>query len=69
MTNRKSGSTPPHHRRFAYSVAGVMFLLLLGTGLFLKLVGGLEISWFWIVVTPVFMTALIVFYLWVRLSD
>ena len=69
MTNRRSGHIPPHHRRLAYSVAGLMFVLLLATGLFLKLVGGLEVSWFWIVVTPVFMTALIVFYLWVRLSD
>ena len=69
MTNRRSGHIPPHHRRLAYIVAAVMFALLLATGLFLKLVAGLEVSWFWIVVTPVFMTALIVFYLWVRLSD
>jgi hypothetical protein len=63
------GAIPPHHRKLAYIVAGVFFGLLLVTGLALKLLADVPVPWFWIVVTPVFITGLIVLFLWVRLSD
>jgi hypothetical protein len=66
---RRSGSIPPHHRRLAYVFAGTFFAVLLAAGLLLKLVAGVPVPWFWIIVTPVFVTALIVLFLWVRLSD
>jgi hypothetical protein len=71
MTERKHtpGAIPPHHRKLAYIVAGVFFALLLGTGLALKVLADVPVPWFWIVVTPVFITGLIVLFLWVRLSD
>ncbi len=63
------GSIPPHYRKLAYIFAGSFFAVLLAAGLVLKLAADLPIPWFWIVVTPVFTTGLIVLYLWVRLSD
>jgi len=66
---RHSGAIPPHYRRLAYIFAASFFGVLLAAGLALKLFGGVPIPWFWIVVTPVFVTGLIVLFLWVRLSD
>jgi hypothetical protein len=63
------GAIPPHHRKLAYTVAGTFFAILLIVGLALKLFGDVPVPWFWIVVTPVFITGLIVLFLWVRLSD
>ena len=51
-------------------IFGTSFLaVLLAAGLVLKLVADGPILWFWIIITPVFVTALIVLFLWVRLSD
>ncbi len=71
MTEREHtpGAIPPHHRKLAYTFAGSFFAILLAAGLVLKLATGLPVPWFWIVATPVFVTALIVLFLWVRLSD
>ncbi len=68
-TERTSGAIPPHHRRLAYAFAAAFFAILLAAGLLLKLVAGVPVPWFWIIVTPVFVTGLIVLFLWVRLSD
>jgi hypothetical protein len=71
MTEREHtpGAIPPHYRKLAYIFAGSFFTVLLAAGLLLKLVGDVPVPWFWIVVTPVFITGLIVLFLWVRLSD
>jgi hypothetical protein len=71
MTEREHtpGAIPPYYRKFAYIFAGCFFAVLLAAGLLLKLYGGLDIPWLWIVVTPVFITGLIGMFLWVRLSD
>jgi len=65
----KSGSIPPHHRKLAYIFACSFFVILLAAGLLLKLTADVDIPWLWIIVTPVFITGLIVMFLWVRLSD
>jgi hypothetical protein len=71
MTERERtpGAIPPHYRRLAYIFASTFFAVLLAAGLILKLVADVPVPWIWIVVTPVFITGLIVLFLWVRLSD
>ncbi|GGL98715.1 hypothetical protein [Nakamurella endophytica] len=65
----RSGSIPRNQRRFALVFAAVFFLVLLAAALLLKLVEHVDIPWIWVIVTPIFVTFLILMFLWVRLSD
>lgn len=65
----RSGSIPPERRRLVVLVtAGCMVAFVAGC-LLINLFMGSPVEWFWIVVGAVFLTAMILTYLWVRLSD
>ncbi|MBM9465977.1 hypothetical protein [Nakamurella leprariae] len=66
---RTPGAIPPRHRKLVIGFGSGVFVFILVAGLLLKLVADIDIPWFWIAVTPVFVALLIYGFLWVRLSD
>ena len=71
MTGREHhpGSIPPDQRRLTLIVAGVVVGVIVIGCLVVNLVAGSPVDWFWLVSGTVMVTALIVFFLWVRLSE
>lgn len=65
----RPGSIPARYRRLVIWVPIVTVVFLFAFGLLARFVLGIPIDWIWLIVTPLFVTALIMLFLWVRLSD
>ncbi len=64
-----SGSIPPDQRRLARNVTIIMAICLVCGTLTINWVTGSPIDWFWLVGGSLFITLLMVLFLWVRLSE
>ncbi len=63
------GAIPPEQRRLTLIVAGVVIGVIVIGCLLVNLLAGSPVDWFWLISGTVMVSALIVFFLWVRLSE
>ncbi len=64
-----SGAIPPAQRRMTIIVAVVFSVLVVAGSLVGNLLAHTPINWFWMIGGSLFIVALFVFFLWVRLSE
>jgi hypothetical protein len=64
-----SGSIPPDQRRLAIIVAAVFLVLVVAGSVVGNALAGTPINWFWMIGGTLFILALFVLFLWVRLSE
>jgi len=64
-----SGSIPQEQRRLAVIVTAATAVAMIVGSLLVNYFSGSPINWLWLIAGSVFVTMLIVFFLWVRLSE